>query len=841
MMGTSCLRTVAAACMVVGPTGAVTTDEGADPLFPGSAIPIGFYLSHATVADLDVDGRPDIVALDWPANVRVLLGKGNGSFEPAGEHALAGLPFRAVAADLDGDGWPDLCVAHDEGLAVLLGAGGGDFEPAIATATGSALARVAAGDLDGDGWIDVVATEFGSRASARILLGHGDGMFTQLASVPLPLAASDVLLPDLDADGELDLVVTCGSPVKGIGIALGLGGGLFGPVSVTQFGVQPYDAEPGDFDPDGILDLAAGDLSAYALYGQLGLFVLQGAGDGTIAEVHGYEAGNQPWTIATGDIQGDGLPDIAAGTFLSSWVSVRPGAGASELGDLVTLPMTFWPIVVSLADFTGDGLADVLAVDDHLGVVRPGNGDGSFVAPTGLAPPPGAGGKRVSVWDMDGDGHLDAVLNGTLDLAWIAYGNGDGALTAGPPYATGPEPLGLAVADVDGDGHAEIATCSKDMNQVWVLPGLPGGALGAAVPYLTAGGPFDAEFAELTGDSQLDLVVANHYSNNLTLLRKTPSGFLPLAPLPAGDNPVDVEFGDFNNDGRLDLATLNLNSDNVSILLAQVGGPFLSAGEVDALNAPDDLWVADLDDDGVQDLAVAAKSAVAVMPGNGDGTFREPSVVSSAGYPEGVCAVEAGDVDADGYVDLVSLNGDGTCSLMRGKPSSGFGPVFGPQQDFVIQAGCYDLALGDMDENGTLDILVPSGLLYILQAQSPPVWLDKGSGLGGPQGVPVLECKGSLEPLLPVHLGLSQAAPSAAAVLVVGTTMLGAPFKGGTLVPQPESLVWVGTDAAGGISASMIWPAGVPPATSFLVQAWIADTGGPQGYSASNALQGVTP
>ena len=75
-------------------------------------------------------------------------------------------------------------------------------------------------------------------------------------------------------------------------------------------------------------------------------------------------------------------------------------------------------------------------------------------------------------------------------------------------------------------------------------------------------------------------------------------------------------------------------------------------------------------------------------------------------------------------------------------------------------------------------------------------------------------------------------------MLFVGLSELGAPFKGGTLVPAVDLLVPLTTDAAGGTSLQATWPAGIPPGFNFWVQVWIADPGGPVGFAASNGLKG---
>jgi CotH kinase protein len=123
----------------------------------------------------------------------------------------------------------------------------------------------------------------------------------------------------------------------------------------------------------------------------------------------------------------------------------------------------------------------------------------------------------------------------------------------------------------------------------------------------------------------------------------------------------------------------------------------------------------------------------------------------------------------------------------------------------------------------------------------PDPWSDLGLGLAGVSGVPQLVGMGTLIGGDPVSLSLSNANPDSSATLVIGLSLLGAPFKGGTLVPMPDALLGLFTSGTGGFLIAGTWPAGVPAGLTFWVQCWIADDAGPKGFSASNGLSGTTP
>ena len=131
---------------------------------------------------------------------------------------------------------------------------------------------------------------------------------------------------------------------------------------------------------------------------------------------------------------------------------------------------------------------------------------------------------------------------------------------------------------------------------------------------------------------------------------------------------------------------------------------------------------------------------------------------------------------------------------------------------------------------------------FILKFAFGP-WTNMGQALAGLNGsVPTLLGDGTLEPGSAGSITLTGAKPSAPAFLIVGLTALLAPFKAGTMVPNPQMIFPLATSAAGGKFLSWAtWPAGLPSGAELLMQYWIVDAGGPAGFSASNGLSAVVP
>jgi hypothetical protein len=274
------------------------------------------------VADLDGDSRPDVVtARSQSADVSVLLGNGNGTFQPATSVLVGAPPSWVAVADLDGDTRPDLVVAlnshlSNDGLSVLLGNGDGTFQPPEFL-PGDRPRFLAVADLDGGGVPDLVTADRESD-EVKVFLGNGDGSFqpplsspVSFAIGPLPLSAA---VADLDADAILDLVVSNG--IAGVSVLLGNGDGTFQPAVSFPVRGAIQAVAVADFDGDGVLDLVAdnGRLT-------IGVSVLIGRGDGSFEDPLPFATGDFPTSVAAADLDGDTLPDIVTINFTPNFES----------------------------------------------------------------------------------------------------------------------------------------------------------------------------------------------------------------------------------------------------------------------------------------------------------------------------------------------------------------------------------------------------------------------------------------------------------------------------------------------------------------------------------------
>jgi hypothetical protein len=136
---------------------------------------------------------------------------------------------------------------------------------------------------------------------------------------------------------------------------------------------------------------------------------------------------------------------------------------------------------------------------------------------------------------------------------------------------------------------------------------------------------------------------------------------------------------------------------------------------------------------------------------------------------------------------------------------------------------------------------VPLGTFTFTRLDAPDPWSDLGGALAGASGEPALVGSGELSSGETIGLDVTGALPLAPAALVLGASELGLPLKGGTLVPNPDFIVFgLATAGDGSFSLSATWPAGVPAGVPLVAQLWITDAAGPKGFAATNGVCSVT-
>ncbi len=356
--------------------------------------PTGGKPASVASADFNRDGKPDLVMTSSNSDqVSVLLGNGDGLFQSprlfdvgAGADGSSGGIFREpVIADLNGDGIPDLAIPnlHAADVSILLGRGDGTFQPQRRFDATASPDSLAAGDFNGDGKVDLVAVQSVQRAGlpfvVGVLMGRGDGTFAppvKLTSV-FTLGASPIRVGDFDGNGTDDLALVSPQDSR-LQVWLSKGDGTFTSSGVFATGEQTREARVVDINGDGKLDLITTGDNDGAAYIMLG----DGAGGFQAPQkvpVSPPRSGDNVGLVGLNvvDFNGDGQLDIVATAFSRTAhdptkLMLVPGvadAGGNfaRFGAPQRLAFVTGSGKLAAGDYNGDGVVD-LALTDTNGV-----------------------------------------------------------------------------------------------------------------------------------------------------------------------------------------------------------------------------------------------------------------------------------------------------------------------------------------------------------------------------------------------------------------------------------------------------------------------------------------
>jgi len=333
-----------------------------------------------------------------------------------------------VVADLNADGKPDL-VGTGTSVDVMLNTGNGTFAPIVGYTVAGASQDVAAADFNGDGKVDLAVTINSPQTSLSLLTGNGDGTFNAPLDFPSTTRADSpcVVATDLNNDGKRDLVIShelacftapCVASQK-LSVLLGNGNGTFKTLPDITVGTGMHRLTEGDFNSDGFKDLAiCGDNTR--------LYILIGAGNGMFAQqptiflVPGGDLFSASGDVDVTDFNGDERLDLTValpGNGRGTAIVIGNGDGSFQPPFRILENALDAPQSLVVADYNRDGFQDIARAmgDGTSGLfdILRGNGNGTFQPRVAyLVPPPlsSIGGGVVASGDFNNDSKPDLAL-----------------------------------------------------------------------------------------------------------------------------------------------------------------------------------------------------------------------------------------------------------------------------------------------------------------------------------------------------------------------------------------------------------------------------------------------
>jgi hypothetical protein len=328
-----------------------------------------------------------------------------------------------------------------------------------------------------------------------------------------------------------------------------------------------------------------------------------------------FAAGDGPHYIAAGDLNGDGLDDVAVTNRYSNSTGIFYQAGGS-LGTMVSVPLPGSPTGVAMGDINGDGRQDLVVAwfnDTLAGTVSVFNQTLSGQIGTRDDLVAGNYPDGLAIGDINNDTQNDIAvanwLDGTVGVLMQRPGGGFYNMTG---YASGNGPRGVAIGDVNNDGLDDIVAASYLDNKTMVIYQDSNGQLHQPETVMDAGfGPVGVAIGDVDNNGRPDIIVTNSKSNLTSAYYQKPDGTLiGRSDVPGSYSwPWGVAAGDLNDDGKCDFAVANFwnGTDTVDVLVQDI-----TERPAEALNlhtdpgmSPDGIAIGDLNNDGLNDIVVA--------------------------------------------------------------------------------------------------------------------------------------------------------------------------------------------------------------------------------------------
>ena len=459
-----------------------------------------------------------------------------------------------------------------------------------------------------------------------------------------------------------------------------------------------------------------------------------------------YSVGKDPVSIVNADLNRDGYLDLAVANMTDNTVSVLLGNNDGTFGARTNYTVGTKPMSVVLGDANNDGLTDILTANSGSNTISIllANSSGGFNSAISVTAADEL--ESLAVGDVNNDLINDIVYTNTSQRTFsLLLGQSTTSASFASPvmFTVGNSPVSIILADFNKDTFLDVATANRDDNTASVLLGNGSGQFTPQIAYAVGAGPQSITSGILTGNPSdttkyLDIVVASRYSSTVTVLVNNGSGaFATTGQFTAGTWSAAVAIGDINGDNLADLVTADEGSNTISVLCGRGDGTFGPPVPYSVGRYPDDLTLGDFNSDGHLDIATAnhlgvtsstTQNSISVLLG--DRRFApstEYTVYDKTTDAIGTMPTQTalGDVNNDGYADIVSVNQQSNnLSVLINDKTGAFNKPLSPLPG--TNPSPRSVALGDINNDGNLDAVA----CCVGAAQAGTVSILKGNGNG---------------------------------------------------------------------------------------------------------------